>query len=151
MNNKKLLAIVGVLLLAVIFLLAANQGIFRSSDGDNLDEERVSLFKQWDSNGDRVLDVQEFDTGMGNVQEAIVRRQKLKAAAKVRKQRFTEYDTDGNGSLSEDEYHAIPIIKRAKVVPLFSKVDANNDNQVDLKEFFALRLVKQSSAQDTPE
>ena len=103
---------------------AARKGLAGRTQGDI---SRTALDK-WDLNGDGVLSPTEIEAARKACRDQI---------DAIRKQRFTDADTDADGFLSLAEFTAsVPKgMPAAEVTKLFNFLDVNKDSKISLAEF----------------
>lgn len=92
-------------------------------------ENAEALFKRIDSNGDKMISLDEFKSSL----EA--QRQRSQALQRLQGQ-FKLMDKNKSGGLESSEFAELPLIKSGvKPVPTFAETDGNRDQKVDFREY----------------
>jgi hypothetical protein len=100
--------------------------------------QAAGVFEALDTNKDKALSLQEFQTGYAGVQHAIAREVRLR-------EQFRTIDADHNGAIEAVEYTNLVLVKRAgKAAPALSAFDADKDQKLGFAEYVA--AVRQLSA-----
>jgi hypothetical protein len=100
--------------------------------------QAAGVFDALDTDKDKALSLQEFQTGYAGAQHAIAREVRLR-------EQFHVVDADHNGAIEAEEYINLVLVKRAgKAAPALSAFDANKDQKLEFAEYEA--AVRQLSA-----
>jgi hypothetical protein len=100
--------------------------------------QAAGVFEALDTNKDKTLSLQEFQTGYAGVQHAIAREARLR-------EQFRTIDADHNGAIEAGEYTNLVLVKRAgTAAPALSAFDADKDQKLGFAEYVA--AVRQLSA-----
>lgn len=92
-------------------------------------ENAEAMFKSIDSNGDKMISLNEFKSGL----EA--QRQRSQALQRLQAQ-FKQMDKNKSGGLESAEFNELPLVKSGvKPVPTFAETDGNRDQKVDFREY----------------
>ena len=98
------------------------------------------MVKQFDRNGDGIVDMQEFHRMIGTGSKRTVIHKALIQRAGIRRS-FKNYDTDGNGVITREEFTKLVEDKyearfsTSDVDELLVKADKNGDGEIDYEEF----------------
>ena len=89
------------------------------------------VFERWDKDKNKVLSMDEFRAGFGEVQQA--------NALRKLHQNFTAMDANKSGALEQNEFASLELVKRAGAkAPMMSAFDADKSGKLEFKEYVSL-------------
>merc|ERR1719495_2533188 len=108
-----------------------------NSPGCKFDKEQIeAIYELGDSNGDLVLDMEEF-IGVMYPSAATVAGRLRGQYTDINdvKKAFAKIDLNGDGKVSKEEVASTDLFNSQEIDALFTLGDANNDGEIDLEEF----------------
>ena len=130
-RNKLATATVAALALAFAGASVAQQAAPAGKPGQPRAATPDETFALWDKDKNKSLSLDEFKAGFQMVQ----------AQGAVRKlhQNFTAMDKNKSGSLEQDEYARLELVKKAGAkAPALSTFDADKNGRLEFKEYLSL-------------
>jgi Ca2+-binding EF-hand superfamily protein len=130
-RNKLATATVAALALAFAGASVAQQAAPAAKAGQPRAATPDETFALWDKDKNKSLSLDEFKAGFQMVQ----------AQGAVRKlhQNFTAMDKNKSGSLEQDEYARLELVKKAGAkAPALSTFDADKNGRLEFKEYLSL-------------
>jgi len=128
---------------------AVNDGETAAMQGGMMKKGKMQRFKDMDSNGDGAVTLEELqayatkmhksrDTdgnGVINQEEFKTQHPHAQERQKRRQERFTQMDSDGDSTISKEEFQTFGTQRRQeKAAKRFAMVDRNKDNVISLEE-----------------
>jgi Ca2+-binding EF-hand superfamily protein len=89
------------------------------------------VFSRWDKDKNKVLSIEEFRAGFGEVQQA--------NALRKLHQNFVAMDANKSNALEQNEFANLELIKKAGAkAPMLSAFDSDKNGKLDFKEYVGL-------------
>ena len=89
------------------------------------------VFARWDKDKNKVLSIEEFRAGFGEVQQ--------QAALRKLHQNFVQMDANKSNALEQNEFANLELVKKAGAkAPMLSAFDTDKNGKLDFKEYVGL-------------